>query len=145
MDMAHGLLLVHYEEVCLKAVIAIVEDDLAMLSLLKDLLEMEGFEVLAHAKPADFLTQLATLKSPPDLLLSDVHLPGQSGIELLHELNARGFQFPVILISAAASHALATEAEMAGAKTLMRKPFALEDLMSTIDEHLIFPPPAKSG
>ncbi len=61
--------------------VLIAEDDSTMVSLLKTLLKMEGFDVVAIAADADVPNAVRTEK--PDVVLLDVHLSHQSGLEIL--------------------------------------------------------------
>jgi len=73
--------------------ILLVDDDRELTSLLKELLEMEGFDVLVAG---DGEQALAILDSTVDLLLLDVMMPKKNGIDTLKELRQQ-HQTPVIM------------------------------------------------
>ena len=77
--------------------ILLVDDDVALASMLREFLELQGFSVtLAH----DAETGLALLDSDtPDLLVLDVMLPGISGFEALKRLRQR-HDLPVVMLTA---------------------------------------------
>jgi DNA-binding response OmpR family regulator len=79
-----------------KNVILIIDDDEAICSLLREFLEGKGFAVaVAH----DGLEALEAIeKTPPDLVISDLLLPKEHGIDVIHEIKDRFF-LPVIAIS----------------------------------------------
>jgi DNA-binding response OmpR family regulator len=66
------------------AKVLLAEDDPTMLSLLQTLLKMEGFEVLALNHDSD--VRAAVQLEKPDVLLMDVHLGQQSGMEILETI-----------------------------------------------------------
>ncbi|HEU4596573.1 MAG TPA: sigma-54 dependent transcriptional regulator [Pyrinomonadaceae bacterium] len=73
----------------------------------------------------------------PDLLLLDVNLPGQSGLEFLAELAAEGARSPlVVMITAYGSERMAVEAIKAGAYDYLSKPFEVEDLRLVVKNAL---------
>ncbi len=75
--------------------------------------------------------------SAPDLLLLDVNLPGQSGLEFLAELAAAGDRSPlVVMITAYGSERMAVEAIKAGAYDYLSKPFEVEDLRLVVKNAL---------
>ncbi len=113
--------------------IVVVEDDAAMLSLLKDFLELQGHyaEVFSAAGNA-----LATLRGAAnagiDLIISDIHMPGMDGIEFVSDLKQTHPNTPVILISAFGTDSTAHIAKKAGAAAYLNKPFKLSDLKEAI-------------
>ena len=65
--------------------VMLAEDDATMLSLLKTLLSLEGFEVVNVDFDSEGVME-ALRREMPDVLLLDVHLPNQNGIEVLREI-----------------------------------------------------------
>src|SRR5215217_6242907 len=70
------------------AKILLAEDDTTMVSLLKTLLNMEGFDVVALDASADVAAAVQSEK--PDALFMDVHLGGQSGMHILEKIRTNG-------------------------------------------------------
>ncbi len=113
--------------------IFIVEDDAVHAALLRDIFASETSYrtmVAAEAITALELLQLSRLK--PDVFILDYWLPGMNGIQLCHCLREQDvFQtVPVLLLSAMPP---ASEEERAVLTACLRKPFELEELLSTID------------
>ncbi len=78
--------------------ILIIEDDEAMRSLLKDLLDEEGFAVEAVSNGFDALQKLT--EHPFDLIITDIHMPGLTGLDLLPRIKKLQPRAPVIVITA---------------------------------------------
>ena len=80
----------------------------------------------------------AARQSPPDLVVSDVMMPGLGGMELLGALRAdsRTARVPVLLLSARAGQAAAVEGLAAGADDYLVKPFSAEELLARVGAHL---------
>jgi len=113
--------------------IYIVDDDDGIRNALRSLLECEGFDVAAFASCADFLRHVRPER--PSCLLLDVHMPGMSGLELLERIRCGGTGLPAILMTGNPDPAILSAAERAGV-ALLRKPFAAEDLVDSINEAL---------
>src|SRR5450631_3117333 len=71
-----------------------------------------------------------------DLILSDVVMPGKSGLELLEELKKAGVPTPVVLISGQANIEMAVKATRLGALDFLEKPLSTEKLLVTVDNAL---------
>lgn len=79
--------------------ILIVDDDEGSLSLLKKTVDFEGFRVETAMSGREALR--AVENNSPDLILLDLMLPGQGGLEIVHELQAAGAgSIPVIIVTA---------------------------------------------
>ena len=71
-----------------------------------------------------------------DLILSDVVMPGKSGMELLEELKKSGLQTPIVLISGQANIEMAVKATRLGALDFLEKPLTTDKLLLTVDNAL---------
>jgi len=71
-----------------------------------------------------------------DLIISDIRLPGQTGVEWVKELREQGSSAPVIFITAYADLQTAIEALRAGASDFILKPFRMEQLLTAVDRCL---------
>lgn len=69
---------------------------------------------------------------PPDLVLSDWHMPEMSGIELLRELNNAGIAVPFGFVTANVTRNMVAEAEAAGAIFLLARPFTPGDMAEVL-------------
>jgi DNA-binding response OmpR family regulator len=101
--------------------ILIVDDDERNLRLLKMRFQSEGFEV---REAPDGQVALGLLESfQPHLLLTDVKMPVMSGLDLLREARAGGYDGPVMVMTAFGSEAVAVDAFSHGAEDYLIKPF----------------------
>ena len=82
-----------------KETILLVDDDEAVRGVSLALLEEAGYSVLCAASGQEALALLAQSKHQPDLLLTDVSMPGMSGLELAQAVLAQAPHLPVLLIS----------------------------------------------
>ncbi len=71
-----------------------------------------------------------------DLILSDVVMPGKSGMELLEELKKAGVQTPIVLISGQANIEMAVKATRLGALDFLEKPLSTDKLLVTVENAL---------
>ena len=100
--------------------ILVVDDDPAMLDVLRLRLQVWGFEVIL-AEDALTGARLAAQESP-DVILTDVWLPDASGVDLLRVLTKADSATPIILMSAHGSVDLAVESMKQGAVDYLTKP-----------------------
>lgn len=82
----------------LKKHILIIDDDQEIIELLKDLLEGNGFSVGTASNGLEGLAYLNKVKELPDLIISDLLLPGEHGINVTKTIKEKYF-IPVIMIS----------------------------------------------
>lgn len=113
-----------------KTVIHVVDDDAAMRDSLAFLLDVNGFQPQTYESANAFLSAAAT--GAASCVISDIRMPGLSGIELVRALKSRGEACPVILITGHGDVALAVEAMKAGAVDFIEKPFDDAALLSAI-------------
>jgi two-component system response regulator FixJ len=113
-----------------KTVIHVVDDDAAMRDSLAFLLDVNGFQPKTYESANAFLSAAATRAA--SCVISDIRMPGLSGIELVRALKSRGEACPVILITGHGDVALAVEAMKAGAVDFIEKPFDDAALLSAI-------------
>lgn len=114
--------------------IALIEDDEAVLRSLSMLLESRGIPVTPYASAESFLAAMTT--SSPQCVVSDIKMPGMSGIELHQELKKRGCDLPVILITGHGDISMAVQAIKQGAHDFIEKPFDDERLIESISQAL---------
>jgi len=110
--------------------ILIVDDEAGMRDMLSILLRKEGYGV-AVADRAEKAIEMAS-KGEFDLVMSDISMPGKSGIEVLRQTKAASPDTPVILITAYASTESAVEALKLGAYDYLIKPFDVEELKNIV-------------
>lgn len=114
-----------------RMLVLVVDDEPTMREILEIRLSSWGFDVLL-AEDAESAGRLAE-EERPDVVISDVVLPGISGIELLGQLKAGDPERPVILITAHGTIDHAVEAMKRGADDFLTKPIDHDDLRSTLD------------
>ena len=98
----------------MKGTILVVDDNEDSAELLRDLLRKRGFDATAVSSGPRCLEQLRT--HPADVVVTDVHMPGMSGIELAQALRARGIGVPLIMMTADPSEVLEARADAVGAR-----------------------------
>jgi two-component system response regulator FixJ len=111
-------------------VIHIIDDDDAMRDSLDYLLDAASMITRTYASADAFLSQLDQLA--PGCIVTDVRMPGMSGLELVRVLAERGVPHPVIVITAHGDIAMAVESMRAGAIDFLEKPFEDEALLRSI-------------
>jgi FixJ family two-component response regulator len=114
--------------------IYLVDDDASIRSALAGTLERQGFSVTPYPSAAEFLKH-ATEVSPAVIVL-DMRMPGQSGVELQAELTRHGWTTPVIFISGESLPAQIVQAMKQGAGDFLLKPFSMHDLLTAVDRAL---------
>jgi two-component system response regulator FixJ len=102
--------------------IALLDDDPAVLDSLHLYLGRQGLKTVCFAAAEAFLAAL-DCGGRLDCIVSDVRIPGLSGLELVHGLNARSVATPIILITAHGDVEMAVSAIKCGAFDFIEKPF----------------------
>lgn len=116
--------------------IAIVEDDEEMRSMLTDFLVSIGYEVHTYADAKEFLQVMSSTKNYFSLVISDVHMEGISGLEMLGRLRRRHSFLPVLMMTAAPNAKDQQLAESLGALGYLKKPFSLAELVTHVQKAL---------
>ena len=98
-----------------------------MRRLVADALRKDGYEVEEESQGSTVLRRLLNVEAPFDLIVSDVRMPGCSGLDILDALRRSGSRTPVIIMSAFGDEPTRTQAEGLGA-VFFDKPFRLGDL-----------------
>jgi DNA-binding NtrC family response regulator len=114
--------------------ILVVDDDDALRLVLVGLLKQAGYAARAVPSAEKALEEVG--KTPIDLVVTDVRMPGMDGIALLGVLSKNVPDLPVIVLSAHGTVPMAVEAMKQGAKEFMLKPFDREEVIATIDRTL---------
>lgn len=108
----------------------IVDDDPALLSNISALVKFAGYAVRFWNDPQAFLAELPN--HAPAVLITDMHMPGRSGIEIHKALLERGRRLPVIYISGKSSARDAIGAMKLDAHDFLIKPFSREELLAAV-------------
>jgi two-component system response regulator HydG len=110
--------------------VLVVDDEGGILETLEILLRAEGFEPLVAQGGRAGLDRLA--QASPDIVLTDVRMPGVTGVELLAAARARDPNTPVILMTAQATLQTAIQAVNEGAFYYIQKPFRNDELLAIL-------------
>ena len=114
--------------------IAIVDDDALIRETLKDLLDSAGYSSVVFSSAQGLLNsrRLGTFAC----LITDMRMPGTTGIELHQRLVAEGHAIPTILITAYPDDAVRERAVRAGILCYLPKPVTSDALLACVDEAL---------
>ncbi|MEL6308785.1 MAG: response regulator [Chloroflexota bacterium] len=111
-----------------------IDDDASARNLFSIILKRVGFEVLTAEDADDALAQVADIT--PDVILTDISLPGMDGIDLTAELRRREefAHVPIIVLSAFHEDKVVNRAMDAGADAFFEKPLKPTHLRETLEE-----------
>lgn len=110
--------------------ILIIEDQVDLLNGLTVNLEIEGYQVAKALRGDTGLTM--AMSQDPDLIVLDVMLPGMDGLEVCRELRKRGFEKPIIMLTAKSEEIDRVVGLEIGADDYVTKPFGLRELLARI-------------
>lgn len=116
------------------ATIFVVDDDEQLRDAVRSVLEDDGRNVEVFATAEIFLAGYHAVGDA--CILIDANLPGMSGLELLHHLNAKDHRLPAIMITGDGDVPMAVQAMKAGARDFVEKPIGREELLACIDRAL---------
>jgi two-component system response regulator AtoC len=106
--------------------VMVVDDDADTLTLLREVVAKEGYQVQTAEDAETALQSLAEWQ--PDLVITDIHMPGMDGLALLAAVREKAPDILVILLTAYGSLKTAVDAIKAGAFDYLSKPFVVEDI-----------------
>ncbi|MFZ4814146.1 MAG: response regulator [Phototrophicaceae bacterium] len=111
-----------------------VEDDEQLLRGIRDILHLEGYDVMMALNGVEALTVLKSLTSPPDLILSDIMMPQMNGIEFLQAVRQENWLIavPFIFLTALSERQEIQRAKELGVDDYLLKPFNPEDLVVAV-------------
>ena len=104
----------------------VVDDEPSMREFLEIMLAQDGYQVRTASSGEEGFEMF--LQDEPDLVLTDVKMPGMSGLDLIRKIRSLDTSVPVIVITAFASAEDALRAVREGAYDYLSKPFQLDDL-----------------
>ena len=113
----------------------IADDDESIRFVLGEALREAGRSVRAFTGAADLLAAIEL--STPDVVMTDIRMPGTGGLQLLEQLKARGVAAPVIVMSAYTDVASTAAAYRKGAFDYMPKPFDLDAAVAAVERALV--------
>src|SRR5690349_8229715 len=110
--------------------ILLVEDDSSIAAALKKDLQAEGYDVAVALRGDEGLAQAQT--APCDLVLTDLKMPGLSGLELVEQLHSVKPKLPIVMMTAFGTTETAIEATKLGAYDYLLKPFDMAELLDVV-------------
>ena len=101
--------------------IAVIDDEELVRTSLQRLLKIAGYPVAAFTSAEEFVTsgRLQEVRC----LIADIRMPGMSGLDLQSQLNAEGYQIPIIFITAHGDEKMRIRAMRDGAVAFLAKPY----------------------
>jgi DNA-binding NtrC family response regulator len=112
--------------------ILVVDDEKDMVENIKRILSKEGYRIITSTD--SYRASEIVERERPNIIVTDMRMPGLNGMELMEWIRGSGYSIPVIMITAYASIDLAVEAIKKGATDFLAKPFSREDLLKKIDK-----------
>jgi FixJ family two-component response regulator len=110
----------------------VIDDDKAVRSAIRNLIESVGMRVETFNSPQDFLK--ADRKNVPGCLVLDVRLQGISGLDFQKQLAAANIEIPIIFITGHGDIPMTVQAMKAGAVDFLTKPFRDQDFLDAIQK-----------
>ena len=110
--------------------ILVVDDDAGLRTSLAASLELEGYRVVEAGDGARAVELVR--EGPFDLILSDVRMPGMSGVDAFREIRKIRPDLPVLLMTAFALEEVLADVLAEGVYAVLRKPFAVEHVIGVI-------------
>ena len=117
-----------------KPLVAIVDDDRSIRNGTRDLLNAAGFSTAIFEDARSFLASAS--RATAACLVTDMRMPGMTGLELFEALVAAGDGIPTVLITAHPEELTQSRAREAGITCYLSKPFAPDDLLECVREAL---------
>ena len=112
----------------------VVDDDASVRQSIRRLLTEEGYDVVVCGSAAEFLS--LPNRPRPSCLVTDLRMPGKTGLDLQDALRRSGRELPLIVSSGQADAATAARVRAAGALRFLVKPFDVRDLLAAVSEAL---------
>jgi len=110
----------------------VVDDDPMVLNALSIFLSREGYQVSGFSEGASFLD--AAKSRTPICIILDVHMQGQTGLDLLKELKAQEYPAPIFIVSGSGDIPMAVEAIKNGAFDFIEKPVKASTVVTRVRE-----------
>jgi two-component system response regulator AtoC len=114
-----------------KTKILVVDDELDVLDLMKELFENRGYQPLTATNGVEALKVVR--EEEPDMVISDIRMPDMDGMQLLEVLSKSYSNIPVIMVTAHGTIETAVEAIKMGAKDYVLKPLRLDEILAKVE------------
>lgn len=112
----------------------LVDDEAMVVRVVARLLERAGYLVTVYTDPRRALEEIRSAPQAFDVLLTDMTMPGMTGIELARGASAAGATMPVVLLSGWVDADSEREARAAGIARILSKPIQVVDLVDVVAE-----------
>jgi len=116
--------------------VVVIDDEEPICNYLADVLRHEGYECKCFRESLAALAYLSHAEIPPDLVMTDLLLPGLDGLDVVKQVHALSPDLPVVLISGAYELGVALEAVQSGAADYLFKPAQASDVVSMVAKHV---------
>jgi FixJ family two-component response regulator len=114
--------------------ISIIDDDRSVREAVKSLVRSLGYEAVTFASAEEYLG--ADHAHDSECIITDVRMPGMTGIDLQDRLIADGYRRPIIFMSALSAEEAGADASRTSASRFLKKPFSDERLIDCLDRAL---------
>ncbi|UTV28391.1 sigma-54-dependent transcriptional regulator [Photobacterium atrarenae] len=114
--------------------VLIIDDDQDVVDAYQHLLEVSGYKTCAITDPSRVLDLLD--RNWPGVIVTDMYMPGLSGMELLEQIKTLDPELPVIMITGHGDIPMAVDAVKKGALDFLQKPLQPNELLALLDKHL---------
>ena len=119
--------------------ISIIDDDRSVREAVKSLIRSLGYEAVTFASAEEYLC--ADRVRDSECVITDVHMPGMTGMDLRDRLVADGYRRPIIFMSAVSAEDADSIELRTAASRFLKKPFSDERLIDCLDQALKDPVP----
>src|SRR5215472_16618217 len=116
-------------------IVFLLDDDEAVVMALARMLQASGFAVRTWTSAVEFLEEHDA--DTPGCLVTDLRMPGMSGLELQHALLDRGFDRAIVFITGQGDISTTVQAMKAGAVSFLSKPLQRAELVAAVREELV--------
>ncbi|MCS7308139.1 MAG: sigma-54 dependent transcriptional regulator [Aquificaceae bacterium] len=120
--------------------VLVVDDEQSVLLAIGKVLSKHGYETITLSDTANLQEHVERA----DLLIMDIRLTGGNGVELVEELRAKGYNLPVVFITAYTDPDMIIRASRLGAVDVLKKPFGADDLLRAVKTSLYKAPSVKT-
>jgi FixJ family two-component response regulator len=114
--------------------ISVIDDDESFRTALVGSLRSLEYEARGFASAIEFIAEGGERSC--DCIITDFHMPGMSGLELIQLLAARGSTLPVVMVTGRSEPGLEAKAAASGGVCLLMKPFEVDALIDCLDRAL---------
>ena len=114
-----------------KRCVCVIDNEVNFLDGLSRLLEWKGYRVAAYTRAEDAIDHIQ--RENMDVVVSDVTMPGISGLDLVMKMRERGCFTPVVLMSARPDRKIMAKAKQCGVHDFVVKPFKPNEMFDVLD------------